>query len=376
MKKLTMIALAAASAGALFAQSAHNITGTWQGTLQAEQELRLVMKISKGDDGGLKSVMYSIDQGAQGIPGPVTAQGSAVKITLPGIGGTFEGKLDSDGAVMAGTWTQGPKPLPLNLKRVAADAAWPIPERPAPPKPMAKDANPVFEVATIKPSNPDAPGKAFRVRGREFSTLNTTVNDILTFAYGVHVRQIVGGPAWMETEKYDITAKPDGEGQPNDKQWKAMVQKLLADRFKFTFHNEKKELSAYAIVVGKNGPKLTKSEGDPNGLPGLFFRGLGDLPVRNATMTDFARTMQGAVMDRPVIDQTELSGRFDFELKWTPDETQFTSFGPRPKPAADDPAAPPDLYTAIQQQLGLQLKSVKAPVDVIAVDRVEKPTSN
>src|SRR5206468_4148003 len=139
-------------------------------------------------------------------------------------------------------------------------------------------ANPVFEVATIKPSKPGTPGKAFRVRGREFSTFNTTLSDIIKFAYGLHARQIVGGPAWLETEKYDLAAQPDGEGQPNDKQWKMMMQKLVADRFKLTFHRDQKELSVYAIVVAKTGSKLTKSQGDPNGLPGLFFRGLGVLP--------------------------------------------------------------------------------------------------
>ena len=93
-------------------------------------------------------------------------------------------------------------------------------------------------------------------------------------------------------------------------------------------------------------------------------------------MADFARVMQSAVLDRPVLDQTELSGKFDFELKWTPDETQFASLGGAPKPLADDVTGPPDLFTAIQQQLGLQLKSVKAAVDVLVIDRVEKPSAN
>lgn len=172
-----------------------------------------------------------------------------------------------------------------------------------------------------------------------------------------------------------LAAQPDGEGQPNDKQWKSMVQKLLADRFQLAFHRDKKELPAYALVVAKTGPKLTKSEGDPNGLPGLFFRGLGVLPARNANMADFAGLMQSAVLDRPVVDQTGLSGRFDFELKWTPDETQFGALGMRPAPS-ENPDAPPGLFTAIQQQLGLKLDSVKIPVEVFVIDRVEKPSEN
>ena len=376
MKKLMLgiIAFAALPGGALLAQS---ITGTWQGTLQAGRDLRTVIKISTTDKDTLKGVMYSIDQGAQGIPAnPVTRQGSTVKMSVPGIGGAYEGKLSADGNSITGTWSQGPKPLPLNLTRATAETAWAIPEPPAPPKPMAADANPVFEVATIKPSQPDRPGKTFLVRGRQFSTVNTTLSDIMTFAYGIHARQITGGPAWLESDKYDITAKPDGDGQPNEKQWKAMVQKLLADRFKLTFHRDKKELSVYAIVVGKTGPKLTPSQGDPNGLPTLFFRKLGELTVRNATMTDFAGTMQGAVLDRPVVDQTEIHGRYDFTLSWTPDEFQFTSFGVRITPPADNTDAPPDLFTAIQQQLGLRLESTKAPAEVLVIDGVEKPSEN
>jgi uncharacterized protein (TIGR03435 family) len=155
-----------------------------------------------------------------------------------------------------------------------------------------------------------------------------------------------------------------------------MLQKLIADRFKLAFHRDKKELSVSALPVGKTGPKLTKSEGDPNGLPGLFFRGLGVLPARNANMGDLAGVMQGAVLDRPVVDQTGLSGRFDFTLTWTPDESQFGGLGIKVPPPTDDAAAPPGLFTAIQEQLGLRLESTKAPVEVFIVDRVDKPSEN
>jgi uncharacterized protein (TIGR03435 family) len=241
---------------------------------------------------------------------------------------------------------------------------------------MAADATPEFEVATIKPATPDRPGKGFMVRGRQFSTVNTTLGDLITFAYGIHAKQIIGAPAWVDTEKFDLAAQPNGEGQPNDKQWKAMIQKLLADRFKLAFHREKKELSVYAIVVGKNGPKLTKSESTGN-LPGLFFRGLGNLPAVNATMADFAGVMQSAVLDRPVVDQTGITGRWDFTLLWTPDEFQFAGLGVKPPPPpANNAAAPPDLFTAFQEQLGLKLESTKAQAEVFVIDKVAKPTEN
>ena len=369
-----MAAFATLASSALLAQT---LTGTWQGTLQAGRELRTVIKISTTDKDTLKAILYSIDQGAQGIPvNPVTLQGSTVRMSVPGIGGAYEGKLSADGNSIAGTWTQGPNPLPLNLTRATPATAWAIPEPPAPPKPMAADASPVFEVATIKPSKPEGQGKGFLVRGRQFSTLHTSLSDLITFAYGVHARQITGGPAWIETEKYDLAAKPDGEGQPNDKQWKMMLQKLLADRFQLAFHRDKKELAVYAIVIAKNGPKLAKSEGDPNGLPGLFFRGLGVLPARNATIADFAGTMQSAVLDRPVVDQTGLPGRYDFTLTWTPDEFQFGGLGIKVPPPADNADAPPDLFTAIQQQLGLKLESTKTPAEILVIDRAERPSEN
>jgi len=378
MKKLMLwiIALAALpGGGALFAQS---LTGTWQGTLQAGgRELRTVFKISTTDADTLKAVLYSIDQGGQPMAATTTTlQGSAVKISIIGINGTFEGKLSADGNSITGTWSQGGPPLTLNLKRATSETAWTIPEPPAPVKPMAADANPVFEVATIKPSKPGTPGKLLTMRGRQFSTLNTTPNDLITFAYDLHAKQITGGPSWLDSEKYDILAAPEGGGSPNRKQLAVMIQKLLADRFKLAFHRDNKELSVYAITGGKTGPKLTKSEGDPNALPSLLFQGLGVLPVRNATLADFAMVMQAAVLDRPVVNQTGLAGKYDFTLKWTPDETQFASFGVRIPPPTDNADAPPDLFTAVQQQLGLKLEPTKAPVDVLVIDHVEKPSEN
>jgi uncharacterized protein (TIGR03435 family) len=377
MKKLMLwiIAFAALPGSALLAQ---NLTGTWQGALQLPgRELRTVFKISTTDADTLKAVLYSIDQGGQPISAnAVTREGSAVKISIVGIGGNFEGKLSADGNSLAGTWTQGGMPLSLTLKRATPETAWTIPEPPPPPKPMAADANPSFEVATIKPSKPDTPGKLFRIQPGHFSTINTTLSDLIGFCYGLQPKQVVGAPAWLETQKFDLDGKPDGTGQPSVDQWKKMLEKLLADRFQLKFHHEKKELSVYALVVAKNGPKLTKSEAEANATPSLLFRGLGTLPVRNATMADFAGVMQSAVLDRPVVDQTGLSGRFDFVLTWTPDETQFAGLGVRVPPPSDKADAPPDLFTAIQQQAGLKFEPTKAPVDVMVIDRVEKPSEN
>lgn len=377
MKRLMLwtLALAVLSGSVLFAQ---DITGTWQGTLHLPngRDLRTVIKISKSTTGGLQAVFYSIEQGGQGISASsVILKGSAVTISIPAIDGSYEGKINSAATAIAGTWTQGAQPLALNLKRATPETAWTIPPPPPHLKPMPANANPSFEVATIKPSKPGRPGKAFTVRGRRFITINTTLIDMMTFAYRIQEKQIVGGPAWMKTDKYDVLAEPDGEGQPNDNQWRVMVQKLMTNRFQLKFHREKQELSVYAIVVGKHGPELTKSQGDPNGLPSMFFRGPGVLPVRNATMAEFAGLMQN-VLDRPVVDQTGLPGRYDFTLTWTPDESQLANLGIRVPPPANNADAPPGLFTAIQEQLGLKFKATKAPAEVLVIDHVEPPSPN
>jgi uncharacterized protein (TIGR03435 family) len=340
--------------GALVAQ---DLAGNWQGTLNAGRELRVVFKIAKGDGATpWKALFYpNIDQPGPAVAvGAITIQNGSVKLPIPGMGGSFEGKLNPEGNVMTGNWIQGPSPLPLTLTRATQTTAWTIPEPPPAPKAMAPDANPTFAVATIKPSAPDRPGKAIQIRPGQFITINTTLSDLITFVYGLHPKQIVGAPEWVDTDKFDLTGKPDGEGQPNGNQWKTMVEKLLADRFALKFHRDKKELSVFALSAGKTPNKLTPSTGDPNGLPGLFFRGLGNLPARNATMKDFAGILQSAVLDRPVVDQTGITGRYDFELKWTPDETQFPGLGGGAKAAAaaaEKGDAPPDLFTAVQQQL-------------------------
>ncbi len=352
---------------------AQDATGTWQGTLQVGRPLRVVIKITN-ESTGLKAVLYSIDQGGQGVgASTVAAQGGTLKLAMPAMSATYEGKFGPGGNTIAGQFTQGGRATALELTRANADTAWAIPAPPAAMVPMAADAKPVFEVATIKPSEPDRPGKAFTVQGRQIRTINTTAADLVTMAYGIHAGQISGAPNWFESEKFDILGTPDISGVPNQEQLRGLIQHLMADRFKLTFHRDKKELPVYALRLGPKGPSLTKSEATGN-LPGLFFRGPGVLPARNATMGDFAGIMQNAVMDRPVVDQTGLSGRFDFTLTWTPDETQFRSSGIRVPPPPADGSGPPGLFTAIQEQLGLKFETTRAPVDVIVIDRIEKPS--
>jgi uncharacterized protein (TIGR03435 family) len=260
----------------------------------------------------------------------------------------------------------------LNVNQVRAQATPPPVQLP----PISADANPSFEVATIKPSQPDDQRTGFIVRGNQFHIINKPLLLIISYAFDVQAVQVIGLPEWASSEKFDIDGKPDGEGAPNNKQWKIMIQKLLADRFKLTFHNDKKELSVYVLSVSKTGAKMTKNDSAPNGLPGLFFQGLGELNVHNALMSDFTGLLQRAVLDRPVVDQTGLTGRFDFKLNWTPDDSQPGDIGAKIPLPADSADTPPNLYTAIQEQIGLKLEATKAPADVMVIDHVEKPSAN
>ena len=228
-----------------------------------------------------------------------------------------------------------------------------------------------FEVATIKPGNSDR-GFGVQVQGRRLTTVNTTVSEIMAFAWSIHPRQITGGPAWMENDRYDLLAETGTEPKPDIR---AMVQKLLADRFHLEYHRGTKELSVYQIVPGKSGPKLADKAGDQNANPTFGISALGTMQVNNGKISDFAGWMQRYVLDRPVVDRTGITGRFTFLLKWAADDSQFGGFpgGLRP---ADDSANRPNLYDAMQQQLRLKLEATKAPVEVLVIDHVEKPSDN
>ena len=225
---------------------------------------------------------------------------------------------------------------------------------------MPADADPSFEVATIKPSPGGVEGPRYSLRGRILVAVAASLHDLIKFAYGVHASQVVGAPAWVASDRYDVEAVPRGEGMPNDRQFKTMLQKLLAERFQLAFHRDQRELPAFVVVLGSGPPKLTPTKA-PGSLPvagvgpGLFY-GV------NATTTDFTTALQGAAMDRPVVDQTGLTGRWDFRLEWTPDPSQFGGRALTVGPS--DANRPPALSTAIQEQLGLKLESKRTLVDM------------
>jgi uncharacterized protein (TIGR03435 family) len=375
---LCIFALTTVSASSLHAQNASpapDISGTWQGTLPVGKGLRIVLKISKADSGGWKAAFYSIDQTPQPIPvSSITLQGTTLKFAITLASLTYEGTLSADGKTITGNSTQAGQSYALVLSFTTPDNAWAIPE---PTKPMAADADPTFDVATIKPNLSGKPSlQGLTLQGRKMIVRNGSLDDLITFAYSLQVKQVVNATGWMDSDRYDIDAIPDQPGTPNVDQMRIMVRKMLADRFKLTFHHEKRDLSAYVLTAGKTGQKLTPTQLKMN-LPGFYASpGTGGLTLHliNGTMNDFTSFLQMLVLDKPVVDQTGITGRFDCNVTFTPDQTQFNGNSPK-LPASDVPDAP-DLFTAIQQQLGLKLSAEKTAVDVIVIDHVEKPSPN
>jgi len=372
LRLIAALTLICAVCPALIAQG--DLAGTWQGTLKTPAAaLRIVFRITRAADGQFTGQAFSIDQSSPPIPmNGITVQGSQIRWKITALNASYEGTFATGGNAINGTFTQG-GPLPLDLVRATPETAWAIPEPPPPPKPMDPAANPGIEVSTIKLSSAPPGGRLYTMRGTQMMAINVTVINTLTFAYDLHERQVSGGPSWMNSERFEIVIKPDTPGQPNIRQMKVLLQKVLAERFQLKFHNEKRELSVYAITAPAGTKhKLTPTAVQGN-LPSLAYPRRGLLPARNATMTDLAQSMQGAVLDRPVVNQTTIEGRYDFTLDWMADEFQFASFGPAP-PQPD--TGKPNIFQAFQEQLGLKLESTKAPAEVMVIDKLEKPSDN
>ncbi len=201
-----------------------------------------------------------------------------------------------------------------------------------------------------------------------------TLKGLIAAAYNLNPNMISSGPKWIDSEHYDITALTPGDVRPTRDEQMAMLRKLLGDRFQLAFHREPKKLAIYVLEVANEGSKL-RDTATPNNAPALInivYPQSIKLPARNVSMGEFASMMQRAILDRPVVDKTGLTGRYDFDLEWAPDESQFNG---EVSSASGDANAPP-LFTAIQQQLGLKLRPTRGTVDALIVDKAERPSVN
>ncbi|MGD0910839.1 MAG: TIGR03435 family protein [Terracidiphilus sp.] len=242
--------------------------------------------------------------------------------------------------------------------------------------PDKQDAAQSFEVATIKLAALDQPGRYITMQGtNRFVAKFYTLKLMIAAAYNLSPKEIMGGPEWADADHYDILALTPGAARPTHDEQMAMLRTLLAARFKLSFHREAKEFSIYRLEVSKTGSKLKQSAaapGDPAQLISTVYPQRIHLPARNATMGDFASLLQRALLDRPVVDSTDLTGRYDFDLDWAPDETQF---GGEVPVAPQDAQAPP-FFTAIKDQLGLELVATRGNVQALVIDHAETPSAN
>jgi len=274
-------------------------------------------------------------------------------------------------------------------------------------------AGPQFEVASIKPNKSGDGRVMIGIQpGGRFTATNVPVRLLIRNAYQLQDFQIVGGPDWLSSDRYDVVAKAedDGQGDPfrpgkpgEPGRGQLMLRALLADRFKLTVHDEDSEMPIFALVLargdGKLGPQLQTSTVDCQAMmaggrgrgamppPGPAQPGdrvpcgirmaPGNMVVGGSTLTQFANSI-GTFVGRIVVDKTGLTGNYDFNLTWTPDQVANRPPG-APDPLINgvpiDPNGP-SIFTAVQEQLGLKLDSQKGPVKVLVIDRVDHPVEN
>jgi uncharacterized protein (TIGR03435 family) len=261
------------------------------------------------------------------------------------------------------------KPAEKPVEITQAQTAKPTPS--IPPKPAA--ARPEFEVASVKRNNSGSQDASLRGAPGRYNATNAPLSMLIQVAYRVQDFQIVGAPAWINSERYDIEAT--GEGNLDSDQIKApMLQALIEDRFKAAVHGETREMPVYFLTIAKGGPKLKASQcipRDPNtpfppGQPPQSICGF--VMLRNGAIRSTGFRLQfltdnlSGILKRKVLDRTGLADQFDVDLKWTPDLAP--------------PDGGPSIFTAIEEQLGLKLESGKAPIDVLVIDHIDHATNN
>ena len=235
-----------------------------------------------------------------------------------------------------------------------------------------------FEVASLKPSTGDGRGGGIRPApgGQRYEATNCPIKLMIQVAYRVKADQIIGGPAWLDTDRFDMEAK--AEKPSSGDELHVMLINMLKDRVQLKFHREKKEMAMYALTVDKGGSKMTPHEAANAGDPWIDQAVEKFLHIRmKATYApmDYFAFRLSQMMDRPVVDLTNLRGGFDFSLEYTRELPP--AFPENGKINGEDPdTSGPTVFAAVKQQLGLELKAQKGPVEVIVIDRAEKPNDN
>ena len=244
-----------------------------------------------------------------------------------------------------------------------------------------QEPRPSFDVASVKPSDPDI-GKTLvgTQRGGRFVATNASLKMLIGFAYDLRNDQISGGPNWLDSAKYDIEAKADSTtpippGPAGAPQMRLRAQSLLADRFKLVVHRETREEPVYELTVAKGGSKLKEVADRPGQQRGIRSARRGQLAGISAPLPSLMKVLSDE-LGRAVIDKTGLRGEFyDFTLSWAPSVSSDLA-GLADAPATPSDPSGPSIFTAVQDQLGLKLESRKGPVEILVIDHAEKPDAN
>jgi len=236
---------------------------------------------------------------------------------------------------------------------------------------LASAQAPHFEVASIKPSDPNAKGSSIWSDHGALNATNQTIRTLITIAYRIRDFQLTGGPAWVSSDRYDILAKPEQVASPpdaktRDELWNERTRSLLADRFGLVIHKETREGQIYLLAIAKGGPKVTEATtpGDRQGITASARRAQGFV----APMKMLAEHLSSAV-GRPVIDTTSLTGKYNWILEWSSDVVNSPDAPPQETGA-------PTIFTAVQEQLGLKLENAQGPIDTWVIDRINRPSQN
>ena len=258
---------------------------------------------------------------------------------------------------------------------------------------FAQAPPPAFDVASIRPSDPNEVGGYARfLPGGRFEVHNAQLIFVIQQVYGVRDFQIVNAPKWItdwNTARFNIEAK--GDESATEAQVRDMAKALLAERFQLKVHKETRDLPVYALIPAKGGVKLAvaKEDGRPRGSGAILSMARGWIQGTNVAMPGLLQIFsQLKVVDRPVVDKTNFTEAFDFRLSWTPDsgaEPDAPSDGSCPSSFAplqerlgtgQAPTSCPSVFTAVQDQLGLKLDPQRDPIEVLVIDHVERPSAN
>lgn len=233
-----------------------------------------------------------------------------------------------------------------------------------------------FEVASIRRNTSVEQGQTIALQGNTFVARNVTARQLVMHAFRVRSEELSGGPGWLDSEKYDVSGRPQTEASWDEHL--SMVQRLLVDRFKLSMRRETRPSPVYALVVGRDGAKLTPASDVNCTAPGPTCGGFATRPGffngRRVTVAQVASLLSGR-SGRLVFDRTGISGFFDVTLSWTPDASQLPP-GPRPEDAPPFDPSGPSLFAAIQEQLGLRLEPATAEIDHFVIEHIERPTPN